>query len=122
MTILLVPLMAILTAGIIGHFQFLIPITAISCFMGGLIRILYAVLLESANPENETVEKAAMPPYVPPVPLKAGLYNESLPPAQQAPPLQSWKRPRNTAELVEPPSVTENTTRLLDADADPDRR
>jgi len=32
------------------------------------------------------------------------------PPAQSA---LGWRRP-NTAELVNPPSVTENTTRLLD--------
>ena len=119
MTILLVPLVAILTAGIIGHFQFLIPVTAICCFMGGLIRILYAVLLESNHPVTKSVETPAIPPYIPPAPLKAGLYSEALPPGQQAPPIQSWKRPRNTAELVEPPSVTESTTRLLNSDQDP---
>jgi hypothetical protein len=63
-----------------------------------------------------------MMPYVaPPMPAQLGVMdrNAALPPA--ATPQGAWLQRPNTAELVRPPSVTENTTRLLDKEDPRDR-
>jgi hypothetical protein len=44
----------------------------------------------------------------------------ALPPPAARMPASSWRRP-NTAELANPPSVTENTTRLLEKEDRTDR-
>ena len=91
--------------------QILAALAAIICFIGGPFRMLYAALFEEGAPRR-------YPAYGPPPPVAA--------PPQFAPPRQhsalppppargpsAWRKP-NTAELANPPSVTENTTRLLD--------
>ncbi|HKV35480.1 MAG TPA: hypothetical protein VJP89_14185 [Pyrinomonadaceae bacterium] len=91
--------------------QLLAILAAIICFVGGPFRMLYAGLFEEGAPPR-------YPTYGPPPPVAA--------PPQFAPPRQhsalppppargpsAWRKP-NTAELANPPSVTENTTRLLD--------
>lgn len=91
--------------------QLLAILAAIICFVGGPFRMLYAGLFEEGAPPR-------YPTYGPPPPVSA--------PPQFAPPRQhsalppppargpsAWRKP-NTAELANPPSVTENTTRLLD--------
>ncbi|HEY0385507.1 MAG TPA: hypothetical protein VGC64_05825, partial [Pyrinomonadaceae bacterium] len=64
--------------------------------------------------------------YVPPVAasqLSAGVARgaAALPPAQSIP-VSTWRQRPNTAEIVNPPSVTEHTTRLLDDPPDQTRR
>ena len=119
----LVPIM-----GILGGFpwganlmELLLPITAVICFAGGLMRILYATFFEQSAPKTH----ADIPTYVAPPPtlpappqLKAEARVSALPPQREQPPASFFTPPRrlDTAELVQPPSVTENTTRLLDED------
>jgi len=62
-TFLLVPIVAILTVYIIGAPQIFVPIVAISCFVGGLLRMLYALMMEDANAPIDSAQLAA---YAPP--------------------------------------------------------
>ena len=96
--------------------EILAALTAIICFLGGPLRMLFAAIFEEGAP-SPTLHGArpyvsppvATPQFVPPV------HKPSLPPppAQSA---QGWHGRPITAELTGPPSVTENTTRLLDKD------
>jgi len=94
-------------------FDLLVPLAAVICFAGGLMRILYASLFEQGAPST----KQDAPAYVPqPAQLNTGARVNALPPPQSTPVQDFMPRRTNTAELVRPPSVTENTTRLLDED------
>lgn len=91
--------------------EILTALAAIICFIGGPLRMLYAALFEEGAPKPVRV-------YGPPAPMPAPhqFAPHAQPPALPPPPARQqpvWRRP-NTAELVTPPSVTENTTRLLD--------
>jgi hypothetical protein len=112
-TIVLVPL-TVLIAGVILGQPVLIPIVAVSLFLGGLFRILYALMMEDDAPQ---LEVDIAPGYAPPVApqFERFVRNPALPPAA-ANATPSWRPRPNTAEIYQPPSVTENTTRLLDKD------
>lgn len=118
-TILLVPLVAIISVFILGHPEIFVPITAISLFVGGLLRIIYALMMEDAVPQMGFDETAG---YAPPVAPQFERFarNPALPPAA-ANSTPGWRPRPNTAEIYQPPSVTENTTRLLDKE-DPKNR
>jgi hypothetical protein len=112
-TLLIVPIVIFLLVAMMHLPGILIPLTAVLLFMGGLLRILYAVFLEE---EGSRTKQDAVPGYIPPTSparLSTPARGPALPPAQSTP-APAWRRPVNTSELVSPPSVTENTTRLLD--------
>ena len=118
-TLFVVPVISLISVFIVGGEEVIIPLAAIFCFIGGLLRMLYALMMEDAYAQ---VEPNQMAPYAPPgVPQfdRSG-HNAALPPASVNP-ASGWRSRPNTAELVRPPSVTENTTRLLDKD-DPNSR
>src|SRR5215510_8604062 len=118
-----------LTVPILGMFasftnatfiEILAALAAIICFIGGPLRMLYAAVFEEGTPRP-------LRPYGPPTPMP--VHPQQFGPPQQRPALTppparaqgGWRRP-NTAELANPPSVTENTTRLLDKeDRTPER-
>jgi hypothetical protein len=120
-TILVVPIVAIVSVNLFyGVSHILTPLAALFCFVGGLLRILYALLMEDAVAPTDPEADAYAPPVIPHFNRPA--HNAALPPpaANQAPPL--WRPRPNTAEIYQPPpSITENTTRLLDKD-DPEKR
>ena len=91
--------------------EILAALAAIVCFIGGPLRMLYAAVFEEGAPQRPRVFGPPVGMHVPQqfVPHASA---SALPPAPVRPPV-SWRRP-NTAELANPPSVTENTTRLLD--------
>ncbi|HKQ99376.1 MAG TPA: zinc ribbon domain-containing protein [Pyrinomonadaceae bacterium] len=91
----------------------LVPLSAVIFFAGGLMRILYAVLFEKGASASKPSSQEYAPPAQP-APLNASTRVSALPPAQSIPAQDFAPRRMNTAELVTPPSVTENTTRLLD--------
>lgn len=91
----------------------LVPVCAIIFFAGGLMRILYAALFESSTPGIKSDAPADVSSATP-AQLSAGARISALPPAQGIPVSNFTPRRMNTAELRQPPSVTENTTRLLD--------
>lgn len=110
---LIVPLMvfAVLLTGIDKLIP-LVPLSAIFCVVGGFIRIAYALMFEDAGPQT------ARPASIPSMPLPASQLSApargpALPPAQ-ATPVTDWRRRQETAEIFQPPSVTENTTKLLE--------
>jgi hypothetical protein len=107
---LVLPLLGVFSSWTGGPFiEILMAIAAIICFVGGPLRMIYAALFEEGAP------KRIGPPYAPPanpVPAFPPRNLGALPPPM---PKQTagWRRP-TTAELAQPPSVTENTTRLLE--------
>lgn len=113
-TILIVPIVAILAVNLLYDVSHIIvPLTALVCFVGGLLRILYALLMEDEKPSMD-VEQAGgyAPPAIPQFERPA--HNAALPSAS-ANPAPVWRPRPNTAEIYQPPpSITENTTRLLD--------
>ena len=90
--------------------------------MGGLLRILYALFLESNDPVLlPAAAHAYVPPTVPPNYLGTVERAASLPPARTPPAAADYRPPRyNTGEIVAPPraSVTDHTTRLLHKETD----
>ncbi|MEP6570378.1 MAG: zinc ribbon domain-containing protein [Acidobacteriota bacterium] len=112
-TVLIVPLVGIIGVAILGLPGEIAGIAAVTCMLGGLLRIFYALLMEDAvapnNPEAMAgYGQAVTPQFARPV------QNPALPPASANAP--AWRPRLNTAELYQPPSVTENTTRLLNKD------
>ncbi len=115
-TLLVVPLLAIITVNLFEPIAPLfIPLAAVLCFVGGLLRILYALIMEDANPQYPKDANANYGPGQ----IDAPARNAALPPAP-AHATANWRRPQ-TAEIYQPPSITENTTRLLDKE-DPKAR
>ncbi len=97
--------------------------TAVMCFVGGFVRMIYAMLLEDGPlrrkrlPASSARPSSARPNVVGRDVLDAGAArNMSALPPSQAVPANLYQPPRaDTSEiLLRPPSVTENTTKLLD--------
>jgi hypothetical protein len=115
--VILVPIMGVFssfTGGMLSDaFQMLAALFALICFVGGPIRMLFAALFEEGarRVPYQTSGNYAPPPQLAGQQVAPGRINV-LPPATSNP-VGGWRRP-NTAELVSRPSVTENTTRLLD--------
>ena len=107
----LVPLLGVMASfGNSTFLEIMIAFAAIICFIGGPLRMLYAALFEEGAPSPVRMygpPPVARPQFGPP------MQHQALPPpaARQA---SGWRARPNTAELVTPPSVTENTTRLLE--------
>ena len=113
-TLLLVPLVAIIGVGVLDLSGYIVGITAVVCLLGGLLRILYALLMEEPVAPANSESMAAFPQPAAPQFGRTG-QSPALPPASvNAAP--AWRPRPNTAEIYQPPSVTENTTRLLDQD------
>jgi hypothetical protein len=110
-TLLIVPLMAIIAVGLLDLHGAIVGLTAVTCFLGGLLRIFYALLMEDAvapmNPPAPGYTENVDPQFA------RRVSSPSLPPASVNS-ASAWRPRPNTGELYKPPSVTENTTRLLD--------
>lgn len=123
-TFLIVPLLAIFGVALLGLPGEIVALAAVGCPVGGLLRLVYALMLES-NAPTASGPAPAVAAYVPPptIPNYLGTpdRNASLPPPQSTPvPAPARPQRYNTGELVKPPraSVTEHTTRLLDKHPD----
>ena len=95
-------------------------IAAVFFFIGGLLRMAYALMFESGEPGAPTLEEktlAGIAALKSPRPTHGSLPPQSFEPiATFMPPTSgNW---RDTKDL-EPKSVTENTTRLLEKDDTP---
>lgn len=114
----LVPILGLFASFVPGAFpELLVALAAIICFIGGPLRMLYAGIFEEGAPKPIRVYG---PPAVHMAPQHFAPHAPSpaLPPARPQP---SWRPRPNTAELATPPSVTENTTRLLEKEDRGDR-
>src|SRR4030095_2360539 len=112
---ILCPILMVFTSYINGAFpEILLALAAIICFIGGPLRMLYAAVFEEGAPNPYA--HGARPYVAPPVPTPqfgGPVRNAALPPPP-AQPAAGWRQRPSTSELANPPSVTENTTRLLD--------
>src|SRR6266404_3136404 len=117
----LVPLMGVFSAFAPGRielmFEFFAALSAILCFVGGPLRMLFAAIFEEGAPARQFIAPSYAPPPIPPPPAARV---SALPPASVNPASQ-WRPRPQTAEILQPPSVTDHTTRLLDkSDSDTD--
>ena len=97
-------------------FQFFAAATAILCFVGGPLRMLFAALFEEGAPPRQFVPPSAYAPPAIPSPVRV----TALPQAT-ATPTAGWRARPQTAEIVQPPSVVaDHTTRLLEK-SEPER-
>jgi hypothetical protein len=111
--ILIVPLFGVMSAFSDGRisevFAFFAAMTAIVCFIGGLLRTLFAAIFEEgAKPQPYMTAPSYMPPAMPPAPARVA----ALPPP--AVNTQPWRQRPQTAEIVPPTSVPDHTTKLLE--------
>lgn len=109
----LVPILAILI-GIIGSENYEFLLFGVLILIVGIVRLLYALLFEDKQP---AAAAPAQQPFAPPQ-FNPDARRAALPPQQSAPAPVSF-RTRDTGELAARPSVTENTTRLLDNQIEP---
>jgi hypothetical protein len=117
-SVVLTPVLAILTD--IGFPEIYVALAAI-IFWVGIIRMIYARIFEEATVQGTP---GTLPAYVPPAgPTQFGASprQTALPPQRDVP-LTGWRQQTNTAEIIPPSSVTENTTRLLDDKAETPKR
>jgi hypothetical protein len=108
---LIVPIFGIMSAFAPGRldnvFAFFAALSAVICFVGGPLRMLFAAIFEEGAPRSLTHVNYQTPAALPSARVSA------LPPASAANPASQWRRP-DTAELQTPASVTDSTTQLLD--------
>ena len=91
-------------------FAFCAVITAIVCFVGGPLRMLFAGLFEeAAKPKSFMPAVSYLPPAMPPPPQARV---SALPPPSVS--TQPWRARPDTAEIMPPTSVPDHTTKLLD--------
>ena len=120
--VLLVPIMATFASfapGRIGNmFEFFAVVSALLCFIGGPLRMLFAALFEEGAPARQFIAPSSYAP--PPLAPAPAARVSALPPAAVNPASQ-WRPRPQTAEIMQPSSVTDHTTRLLDkSEPDPD--
>ncbi|MBK8467342.1 MAG: zinc ribbon domain-containing protein [Chloracidobacterium sp.] len=117
LTFLVAPLMGMISLALNVE-PIAVGVAVIICFIGGLLRMVYALMFESAEPSAPTLEEkivagtaslhSAKPNFLPP--------QNTVPDAQFfAPASGNW---RDTNDLT-PTSVTESTTKLLEKDEIP---
>jgi hypothetical protein len=110
---ILVPILGVFASYSGSRFpEILAALAAIICFLGGPLRMLYAAVFEEGAPNPFHARPFVQAPMHQPQ-FNPQVRNAALPPPSVQPGL-GWRQRPNTAELVNPPSVTENTTRLLD--------
>jgi hypothetical protein len=112
--IFLVPLLGVLS--LLIHFpEEIIGLAAIVFFVGGIVRMIYALIFESGNPADKTLEENVMQTAQKLLNKKPQV--NALPP-QQSIPANGYVPPvagnwRDTNDL-QPTSVTDATTKLLE--------
>ena len=104
MSAVLIPIVTLMTRIKDDFFVLFLPVLMV--FLYGLARLLYAYLLEQGTPQRNESSLAANTRQLP------GANRAALPAGQNIP-ITNWKQPVNTSEMAQPPSVTDNTTRLL---------
>lgn len=112
--VFLVPILALL-ALIVGDGGEEIILLGVIVAILGIMRLLYALIFQDSHP---AAAPYAPPPAAAPPQFNPAARRTALPPQQAAPAPVSF-RARETGELAGRPSVTENTTRLLDHPAEP---
>ncbi|MBA2504217.1 MAG: zinc ribbon domain-containing protein [Pyrinomonadaceae bacterium] len=120
---ILVPILAILFEQPpdvpFGFPALLIPLASIILFLGGILRILYARIYEEGAPRKLKTVKEPSFATAEQISLRASAPHAAQLPPSHSTPIADYLRPQmRTAEMMQPPSVTESTTRLLEEDRD----
>jgi hypothetical protein len=103
--VLLVPVAAMMTAMEEDFAVLFIP--AFLIFVIGLVRLLHAYLLGQKTPtEDKSLFGARKTKRLPDA-------QASALPAGHSIPVTAWRQPVNTSEIVQPPTITDHTTKLL---------
>ncbi|MBV9209296.1 MAG: hypothetical protein JOZ52_01635 [Acidobacteria bacterium] len=102
--------------GYLGTPELLIALSAVIFFVGGPLRLLYALIFEEGAKKNFHPAPNYLAPNSPAA-FPAPPRQTALPPPQQQS-IPTFRQPHRTAEINPPPSVTENTTRLLEKEPD----
>ena len=114
---ILVPIFGVMSGFAPGRlenvFAFFAALSAIICFLGGPLRMLYAAIFEEAAAISRYVPMSGYAPPTISVPQVGPARVTALPP-QSVNTAGSWPARTHTAEIVQPPSVTDSTTRLLE--------
>ena len=113
---ILVPILGVMAGFAPGRldnvFAFFAALSAIICFVGGPLRMLFAAIFEDAAPASGFVPLSGYAPPTISVPPLGPARVAALPP-QSVNTAGSWPARPYTADIVQPPSVTDSTTRLL---------
>jgi hypothetical protein len=112
----IVPLLGVLHS-MLGFPDEIVGMAAIVFFLGGLLRMIYALIFESGNPADYTLEENV---YYAAQKLMNKKPNAKELPAQQSIPVDTYAPPRQSSwretNDLDPSSVTENTTKFLERD------
>src|ERR1043166_3944198 len=108
---ILVPIFGVMSGFAPGRlenvFAFFAALSAIICFLGGPLRMLFAAIFEEGAPKYQfPMAPTYNVPSIPPANRTPALPPASVNPASQ------WRQRPQTAEILNPPTVTDNTTRL----------
>jgi zinc-ribbon domain len=99
-----------------------VPIAGVITALGGILRLIYAMLFEDGPYRRRAGAQTAYVPPAAPV-LSAQPRAAARLPAAQGMPARDYAAPRpDTAEISYRPSVTEHETQLLDDERDPRAR
>ena len=103
----LFPIVMLLTA--MKHDAAVLFFPVLLVFLVGLARFLYAKLLQPNTPVQREIPSAAGQR------MAQELNSGPRPglPANQSVRVSAWRQPIDTSEMAQPPSVTDNTTKLL---------
>jgi hypothetical protein len=119
LSFLVIPILAIISVALQVREPFVVALAAILLFVGGLLRMAYAMLFEASSGTTEATDPA----------MRAFTGQRSDPhalPPQREMPVSAYAPPqtgnwRDTNDL-QPTSVTESTTKLLNEDDEPGLR
>jgi hypothetical protein len=103
----LFPIVMLLTA--MKHDAAVLFFPVLLIFLAGLARLLYAKLLQPNTPMQKEIPAASgqrIAQQLNPAPHSGLAANESVH-------VSNWRQPIDTSEMAQPPSVTDNTTKLL---------
>jgi len=115
--VLFVPIFGVMAGFAPGRisdvFGFFAALTAVLCFIGGPLRMLFAAIFEEgAKPRSYMPVQSYMPPAKPTMPPPPQARVSALPPPAVS--TQPWRARSDTAEIVPPTSVPDHTTKLLE--------
>ena len=114
---ILVPIFGVMSGFAPGRlenvFAFFAALSAIICFVGGPLRMLFAAIFEEAAASSGFVPMSGYAPPTISVPPVGPARITALPPPSVNTAGQ-WSARPHTAEIIQPPSVTDSTTRLLE--------
>ena len=112
---ILVPIFGVMAGFAPGRldnlFGFFAALSAVICFLGGPLRMLFAAVFEEGAPPTQFMSQMN---YKTPAQAIPQARVSALPPAPAVNPAGQWRQRPQTAEINPPSSVTDSTTQLLD--------